>query len=86
MAGETFYCSCGEDFDERQLLENHKSKCPEVNAFQEVDDLKEKDGYGDLVGGKTAKLQKAFGLKFDTISSNLVFRDFEPAGSINFLS
>lgn len=41
MAGETFYCSCGEDFDERQLLENHKSKCPEVNAFQEEDDLKE---------------------------------------------
>jgi len=39
----------------------------------EVDDLKEKDGYGDLVGGKTAKLQKAFGLKFDTIEDAYKF-------------
>ena len=35
---ETFYCSCGEDFDDRQLLENHKHKC---QAIQEVDGLKE---------------------------------------------
>ena len=32
-----------------------------------TDDLKEKDGYGELVGGKCGCLQKAFGLKFDTI-------------------
>lgn len=31
------------------------------------DDLKVKDGYGDLVGGKSKILQKAFGLKFQTI-------------------
>ena len=29
----------------------------------EVDDLKAKDGYGELVGGKSPKLQKAFSLK-----------------------
>ena len=39
----------------------------------EVDDLKAKDGYGDLVGGKTSKLQKAFGLKFDTIEDAYKF-------------
>ena len=37
------------------------------------DDLKEKDGNGDLVGGKCACLQKAFGLKFDTIEEAYTF-------------
>jgi hypothetical protein len=31
------------------------------------DDLRCEGGYGDLVGGKSSKLQKAFGLKFNTI-------------------
>jgi len=39
----------------------------------EVDDLKAKDGYGELVGGKSPKLQKAFGLKFDTIEDAYKF-------------
>ena len=34
---------------------------------EQGDDLKKKEGYGDLVGGKSAKLQKAFGLKFTSI-------------------
>ena len=37
------------------------------------DDLKVKEGYGDLVGGKTAKLQKAFGLKFTSIEDAYEF-------------
>jgi len=37
------------------------------------DDLKVKEGYGDLVGGKTAKLQKAFGLKFTSIEDAYQF-------------
>ena len=24
---DTFYCSCGQDFEERQVLEIHKSRC-----------------------------------------------------------
>ena len=60
-----------------QKLDAHfdVSKIIEVvrNMPSETDDLKEKDGYGDLVGGKTAKLQKAFGLKFDTIEDAYQF-------------
>lgn len=37
------------------------------------DDLREKDGYGDLVGGKCSCLQKAFGLKFNTIEEAYKF-------------
>ena len=37
------------------------------------DDLKVKEGYGDLVGGKTSKLQKAFGLKFTSIEDAYQF-------------
>ena len=37
------------------------------------DDLKVKEGYGDLVGGKTSKLQKAFGLKFTSIEDAYEF-------------
>ena len=46
MGNETFYCSCGQDFDEWPLLQVHKQKCPEfkeicrVNADQNHD-LKE---------------------------------------------
>jgi hypothetical protein len=38
-----------------------------------TDDLKIKEGYGDLVGGKSPKLQKAFGLKFETIEDAYEF-------------
>jgi hypothetical protein len=48
-------------FDVEKILEVVRSM-PTVE-----DDLKVKDGYGDLVGGKAPVLQKAFGLKFDTI-------------------
>ncbi len=37
------------------------------------DDLKEKGGYGEIVGGKCSCLQKAFGLKFDTIEEAYQF-------------
>lgn len=37
------------------------------------DDLREKEGYGELVGGTCCKLQKAFGLKFDTIEEAYEF-------------
>ena len=43
------------------------------NMPNETDDLKEKDGYGELVGGKSPKLQKAFGLKFDSIEDAYKF-------------
>ena len=42
-------------------------------AQANTDDLKEKDGYGELVGGKCGCLQKAFGLKFDTIEEAYQF-------------
>ena len=41
MGNETFYCSCGEDFDERQLLESHKFKCPAIKKIQQEAGLKE---------------------------------------------
>ena len=37
MACETFYCSCGQDFDERQLLEIHQKKCLTIKEFKEID-------------------------------------------------
>ena len=43
------------------------------NMPEQGDDLKEKEGYGDLVGGKSAKLQKAFGLKFTSIEDAYQF-------------
>lgn len=39
----------------------------------EPDDLRYKNSYGDLVGGKSEKLQKTFGLKFDTIEDAYEF-------------
>lgn len=48
-------------FDVEKILEVVRNMPPVE------DDLKVKDGYGDLVGGKSEKLQKAFGLKFTTI-------------------
>ena len=51
----------GLQFDVDKIIETVR------NMPNETDDLKEKDGYGELVGGKSPKLQKAFGLKFDTI-------------------
>ena len=33
MGCETFYCSCGQDFDERPLLEIHKQKCPTIEEI-----------------------------------------------------
>ena len=46
MGCETFYCSCGQDFDERPLLEVHKQKCPALEEVCQVNastnhDLKE---------------------------------------------
>ena len=38
MACETFYCSCGEDFDERQFLEIHQKKCLTIKEFQGLDE------------------------------------------------
>ena len=37
MGCETFYCSCGQDFDERPLLEIHKHKCPTIKEFYKID-------------------------------------------------
>ena len=33
MGYQTFYCSCGQDFDERPLLEIHKQKCPTIEEI-----------------------------------------------------
>ena len=38
MCFETFYCSCGKDFDERKFLEFHQQKCPTIKELQEVDE------------------------------------------------
>ena len=38
MGDETFYCSCGEDFDERPLLEIHKQKCPTIKEIWKTDE------------------------------------------------
>lgn len=43
------------------------------NMPSQEDDLTVKDGYGELVGGKCGCLQKAFGLKFDTIEEAYQF-------------
>ena len=34
MSDETFYCSCGDDFDELDILEIHKRTC---SIFKEVE-------------------------------------------------
>lgn len=39
----------------------------------EMDDLRYKNSYGDLVGGRTEKLQKAFGLRFKSIEDAYIF-------------
>jgi hypothetical protein len=54
-------------FDVDRIIEDVR------NMPVQKDDLKEKDGYGDLVGGKCGCLQKAFGLKFDTIEEAYTF-------------
>ena len=51
------------NFDVERIIEEIRNMPAQANT----DDLKEKDGYGELVGGKCGCLQKAFGLKFDTI-------------------
>ena len=38
MGSETFYCSCGQDFDERKFLEIHQQKCPDIKELHEVDE------------------------------------------------
>ena len=38
-----FYCSCGQDFDERQVLDIHKQKCPIIKEIKEEDDVAEKN-------------------------------------------
>lgn len=48
-------------FDVQEILKSIEN-IPDI-----VDDLKVKNGYGDLVGGKSPILEKAFGLKFKTI-------------------
>ena len=35
------YCSCGQDFDERQYLDVHKQKCPTIQNIQKEEDVKE---------------------------------------------
>ena len=37
MGNETFYCSCGHDFDERPLLEIHKQTCPTLKEILEIE-------------------------------------------------
>ena len=37
MGCQTFYCSCGQDFDERKILEIHQQKCPTFQEFEEID-------------------------------------------------
>ena len=37
MGWEAFYCSCGQDFDERKLLEIHQQNCPTFQEFEEID-------------------------------------------------
>jgi len=54
-------------FDVERMIEEVR------NMPTQKDDLKEKDGYGELVGGKSPKLQKAFGLKFDSIEDAYSF-------------
>ena len=57
------------NIDVERLIEEIRNMPPQANS----DDLKEKDGYGELVGGKCDCLQKAFGLKFDTIEEAYEF-------------
>ena len=33
---ETFYCSCGQGFDERPLLQTHQQKCPKIKEMATV--------------------------------------------------
>lgn len=54
-------------FDVEKILEVVRNMPPVQ------DDLKIKDGYGNLVGGKSPTLQKAFGLKFTTIEEAYEF-------------
>ena len=35
MGNETLYCSCGQDFDERPLLETHKKNCSTIRKLEE---------------------------------------------------
>ena len=53
-------------FDVARMIED-------VRNMPIEDDLKSKDGYGELVGGQAPKLQKAFGLKFTTIEDAYKF-------------
>ena len=55
--------------DVERIIEEVRNMPAQANT----DDLKEKDGYGELVGGKCGCLQKAFGLKFDTIEEAYEF-------------
>ena len=41
MGCETFYCSCGQDFDERPLLEIQKQKCPTIKEFYKNSEMTE---------------------------------------------
>ena len=54
-------------FDVDRLIEEVR------NMTTQQDDLKEKGCYGVEVGGKAPKLQKAFGLKFDSIEDAYKF-------------
>ena len=57
------------NFDVERIIEEIRNMPAQANT----DDLKEKDGYGELVGGRCGCLQKAFGLKFDTIEEAYEF-------------
>ena len=43
MGCETFYCSCGQDFDECPLLEIHKQKCPTIKEFCKIEEDKNRE-------------------------------------------
>ena len=45
---DTFYCSCGQDFEDRQNLEIHKSKCPEIQEEDKnpkIEETQEKNNF-----------------------------------------
>ena len=91
MCFETFYCSCGKDFDERKFLEFHQQKCPTIKELQEVDeddDDDPEDQNQDLKENKPPKVNqfkcdkcdkyRVFDLKLSLLQRSLKHKVFTP--------
>ena len=76
MVCETFYCSCGQDFDERQFLEIHRKKCLTIKEIDEDQNQETKENKPSRKHQNTMELIKEKPAKADRLKCDKCEKKF----------